>query len=251
MAVSRDPGSNRNETENSGSQSKQQDPTRLTVELLHTSLATLKEIFATRLDGMDRALELANRAIERTPTENDKSIEHLKALIGSRLDSMDVAVKLLKENNSTIPAMIDEKIESLKRVVDEKFGSIQLQFRERDVRADESSKDSKVAIEAALQAAKEAVGEQNKSSSLAIGKSEASVMKQIDQMGLLIATQEAGIDDKISDLKDRLTRIEGMDLGKGAANAVTATNTGQNMTILGLCIAGASVIVALAFHLIK
>jgi hypothetical protein len=64
-----------------------------------------------------------------------------------------------------------------------------------------------------LQAAKEAVAEQNRSFALATGKSETATMKQIDALGLAIQTANKGLDDKIADMKDRLTRIEGMDLG--------------------------------------
>ena len=71
----------------------------------------------------------------------------------------------------------------------------------------------KIAVDAALQAAKEAVAEQNRSFALATGKSETATMKQIDALGLAIQTANKGLDDKIADLKDGLTRIEGMDLG--------------------------------------
>src|ERR1019366_3298738 len=95
----------------------------------------------------------------------------------------------------------------------EKFSSIQKQFSERDVRTDQSSKDSKVAVDAALQAAKEAVGEQNKSSALAIAKSEASTDKRIDQMGQLMMSGAKSVDDKFTDLKDRIALIEGRGTG--------------------------------------
>lgn len=95
---------------------------------------------ATRLDGMDRAFELANRAIERSPTDSDKSIEQLDALISSRLDGMDLAVKVLKETGSTIPHMVDEKVGSLEKVMSERFESIGSRFNERDLRMEQTSK---------------------------------------------------------------------------------------------------------------
>jgi hypothetical protein len=104
---------------------------------------------------------------------------------------------------------VDDKITHLQSLHAEKFLSIQTQFAERDVRTDQTSRDSKVAVDAALQAAKEAVGEQNKSSSSAIAKSESATSKQIDQMGLLISTGNTALNDKIDDLKERLTRLEG------------------------------------------
>ncbi len=71
-------------------------------------------------------------------------------------------------------------------------------------------------MDAALQAAKEAVGEQNKSSALAIAKSEAATTKQIDQLAGVIQTMTKAFDDKVGDVKDRLTRIEGAKQGMSA-----------------------------------
>src|SRR4030095_3859037 len=62
-----------------------------------------------------------------------------------------------------------------------------------------------------------AVGEQNKSSALAIAKSEAATTKQIDQLSVLIQTMTKAFDDKISDLKDRFNRLEGHGTGISAA----------------------------------
>src|SRR5580658_3724506 len=62
------------------------------------------------------------------------------------------------------------------------FAGIQTQFIERDTRVEQTAKGSKEALDAALQAAKEAVGEQNKSNSVAIAKSEAATNKQMDQL---------------------------------------------------------------------
>ena len=136
---------------------------------------------------------------------------------------------------------VDAALQAARESVDEKFTSIQMQFKERDVRTDQTSKDSKTAVDAALQAAKEAVGEQNKSSAMAISKSEASVVKQIDQMGLLITTQAKAVDDKFSDIKDRLTRIEGKGEGKVVADTTHQASSSQIFTIISIIIAFVSV----------
>ena len=67
-----------------------------------------------------------------------------------------------------------------------------------------------VAVDAALQAAKEAVGEQNKSNALAIAKSEATFTKQIDQIGVLIS-----LDDPSPGIRAEAATA-GMDLGGGS-----------------------------------
>jgi hypothetical protein len=221
------------------------DPSRLTTAQLLRELANLKEIFITRLDAYDRAIVLFQENITRVPTDNDKQIQHLQSLHEERFTGMDRAIQLLQKLDDHIPRTIDEKISALRFVHEEKFISIQVQFRERDVRTEQSSKDSKVAVDAALQAAKEAVGEQNKSSALAIAKSEASTVKQIDQMGLLITTQAKAVDDKFSDVKDRLTRIEGKDTGKVIADTTRQTADNYRQGASGNAISMASIAVAI------
>lgn len=65
--------------------------------------------------------------------------------------------------------LFDSQMSGLRELHQEKFHSIEIQFTERDKRASDSARDSKTAVDAALQAAKEAVG-----------KSEVSTTKQIE-----------------------------------------------------------------------
>ncbi len=161
------------------------DPTVLTTQQLGLSVSALREFIATT-----------------------------RELLETRLDAMDTATRLNKEQMNNIPRLIDEKLTQFKDLTLEKFHSIETQFKERDTRTEQSSKDSKVAVDAALQAAKEAVGEQNKSSALAIAKSEASTNKQLDQIGTLINSTNKALDEKINDLKGRLDRGEGQQFQK-------------------------------------
>ena len=127
--------------------------------------------------------------------------------------------RLLQEIGG-VKTLIVAEVSHLKELHAERFSSIATQFNERDTRTEQTSRDSKVAVDAALQAAKEAVGEQNKSSALAIAKSEAATTKQIDQIGVIIATMTNGLNDKIDDIKNRITAIEGRSTGVGSsANA--------------------------------
>jgi hypothetical protein len=121
----------------------------------------------------------------------------------------------------------------------EKFNSIQTQFRERDTRAEQTSKDSKTAVDAALQAAKEAVGEQNKSSALAISKSEIAVTKQIDQIYTLIAAANKTTDEKINDLKSRLDQNVGQEVGVKAVK-----DDGKSWIAIGISLVGLLVMIA-------
>jgi hypothetical protein len=175
----------------------------------------LKEIMFTRFDAMDKAVTLFQENLTRVPTDVDKQVSQLKGIIETRLTGMDEATRLLREDMARVPSESDKAVQHLRELCEEKFDSITTQFRERDTRTEQTSKDSKVAVDAALQAAKEAVGEQNKSSALAIAKSEAATNKQIDQIGALITATNSGTSDKIDDIKERLIAIEGRSKGTG------------------------------------
>jgi cation transport regulator ChaB len=172
------------------------DPTLLTTQQLLREMALQRDVFESQIKAITDASSLRIEVLEQ------------------RLTGMDKAIDLVNAANRILPSQIDEKISAKYEIQNEKFSSVQQQFKERDTRTEQSSKDSKVAVDAALQAAKEAVGEQNKSSALAIAKSEAATTKQIDQLQSLIAQGTKASDEKIADVKERLTRIEGMDTGK-------------------------------------
>ena len=186
------------------------DPTVLTTEQLLRENKWLRELIEGRLDGMDRAVEQVQQSI---------------------LDK--------------IPSEIDLRVEHLKELHDEKFASIQTQFEERDTRTEQTSRDSKVEVDAALQAAKEAVGEQNKSSALAISKSEAATTKQIDQQAVLITNVNAALDSKINDIKDRLNTIEGRTIGSTAAHGETRDSKAFVVSIIVAALATVSIMLSL------
>jgi len=139
----------------------------------------------------------------------------LREVLETRLAGMDKAIDLIQSAADKVPSKMDVAIQQLRELQDEKFGSIAIQFKERDTRTEQTSKDSKVAVDAALQAAKEAVGEQNKSNALANSKMEASFTKLIDQQAALIAATNKASDDKIDEIRARLSAMEGHSKGSG------------------------------------
>lgn len=163
-----------------------------------------------------------------------REVSSVREIIETRIAGMDKAITLLQATTDRYPSLMKAAVTELRDLHEEKFKSIQTQFTERDTRTESSARDSKVAVDAALQAAKEAVGEQNKSSALAIAKSEAATTKQIDQLGVLIGTMEKGLNDKVSDLKDRLTTIEGRSTGKGESWAIIVGGIGAFVGLLSI-----------------
>lgn len=202
------------------------DPSLLTTQQLQREIFGLRELLEVKLGTSSEIGTLIRQIIE------------------TRLDGMDKAIRLLQDTADKFPDRIDEKIAALREVHVEKFASIEKQFKERDVRTEQSSKDGKVAVDAALQAAKEAVGEQNKSSALAIAKSEASTAKQIDQLVAAMGQSTKALDDKIGDLKDRLTRIEG---GKAGG----AEHRAQAGSMMGWIFGGVAALVAVVTLLLR
>ena len=125
---------------------------------------------------------------------------------GSKSDPTTLTTAQLHRELSSLRELIEARLDGTDK-------RIEIQFIERDKRSEQTAKDSKVAVDAAFSAAKEAVGEQNKSSALAIAKSEAATTKQIDSISLLISASSKATDEKIEDVKARLQMIEGQKQG--------------------------------------
>lgn len=193
------------------------DPTLLTSAALTREINGLREImdakiegqqhvFETRLNGMDEAIKLLQTILDRRSAETDVKVSHLQALH-------------------------DEKF----KTVGVEFVSVQTQFSERDVRGRDAALANTTAVNAALQAQKEAAGEQAKSFTLSIDKSEKGTLEQIAQQRVLLETMKQTLDGKVEDIKERVTRVESMALGATAtrADATTAHTAGaQNVGII-------------------
>ena len=200
------------------------DPTVLTTE----QTERMKEVLLREI--------LASREII------ESKLIGIKAVIETRLEGMDKAIELFHHQTDQFPAKVLAGVENLKTLHQEKFDSIATQFQERDTRTEQTSRDSKVAVDAALQAAKEAVGEQNKSNALAIAKSEATFTKQIDQIGVLVTSMGRGFDDKVDDIKGRLTAMESQKKGAGDVWAIWFAATGFAIGIGGVLVTAISFI---------
>jgi hypothetical protein len=163
------------------------DPTILTTQQLIREVDSAREILETRFNGMDKAIELLQKATDKTP------------------------------------CTIKDAVDRLQELHQEKFDSIATQFVERDTRTESTARDSKIAIDAALQAAKEAVG-----------KTEISFTKQIDAIGFNLQTMVKAIDDKFDDMKGRLTLIEGQAKGVGMVWGFAVGAVGMAFGIVGV-----------------
>ena len=167
-----------------------------------------------------------------------EGLENLKELIYSRLEAMDMATSLRLESYGKLPADVDARIAHLKEVVNEKFNAIEQQFKERDIRTEQAAIASKQALDAALLAAKELVGQQNTAIAEANAKSEASFTKQNDQTSVLISNSTQALTDRLQELKERIDRGEGQTSGtqdqRVESRAVTASALGVMAAVLAV-----------------
>ena len=85
------------------------------------------------------------------------------------------------------------QLEKLIGETTERFSGVAAQFSERDTRTDQRAGDTKLAVDAAFAAAKEATS-----------KIELGFTKQIDSMVLAMDTLSKNLDSKINDVKDMI-----------------------------------------------
>ncbi len=193
------------------------DPTLLTTEQsnrlraeMQREVQALREIFETRLGAMDLATELLRASLAKVASTEE---------LNRRLIDMT--------------AFFCERLEGTRKEFLEKFSSIQNQFRERDVRTDQASVAQTTAVNAALQAQKEAAGAQNESNAAAITKSEAATTKQIDGIQLNISNSTAALNDKIADLRRSIDRGEATIQGASDTRTDTRQSVGMILGIIG------------------
>jgi len=195
------------------------DPTELTRIALSREIASLRELLETRIDGIVSTRD-------------------------ARLDGMAEAVRLLQVARDKNPAELEQRLEQLMQLmnqrfltVDERLSSIQTQFAERDTRGEREARDNKVAVDAAFAAQAAAAAKEGEANQKAIDKSERAVAETLNKQSDLFQSTTDALSAQISDIKERLTRIEGMGLGTRETNASRQTS---NSFVLSLFVAGIS-----------
>jgi len=157
-----------------------------------------------------------NEAIRASMEQQRRELQSMREILETRLDAIDTATTLRLQGYDAQPAAIERAVRQLEELTDEKFASIEQRFHERDMRLDQSTTAAKDAIQAALLAAKELVGQQNAANVEASAKTERAFTKQIDQTNALIVALEKSLTDRILELKERMDRGEGSMLGTSA-----------------------------------
>jgi hypothetical protein len=160
------------------------------------------------------------------------AIAAVREILETRLDAMDTATELNKQNTDKIPSLIEHRVRELEKLHDEKFEGVDKQFVERDARSKQVSELNQKALDAALQAAKDASG-----------KTESSFTKQIADLTENFTTKNTALEDRLNDLKSRIDRGEG-------GTAQTDKTRGQANWMVGIMIIGGVAICGLIVDII-
>lgn len=206
------------------------DPTNRTIETLQRDIAAAREIVEGKLDGKFEVVE-------------------------TRLEGMDKAIELLQAMTNKLPIYIKDEVNQLKELHDEKFtsvedrskiqfGGIATQFAERDKRTEQLSLADKTAIAAALQAQKEDASAKNESNATATAKMENNFAKLIEQGQTLLLEVRRNTEAQINDLKSRLDRRDGGSMAEREGTKGTRDN-------MSLIVAAAAVLIALGVAFMK
>jgi hypothetical protein len=211
------------------------NPSSVTAEAIDKAISAAAGIINARIDGQEKAVDLLQAQTNRSPT-----IGEVYARFDERLIGVNSALKAERE------------------ISNEKFLRVDQQFIQLEKLAAQLKIAGDTAVAAALQAQKEAAGEQTKSSAAAISKSEAATGESIKQLQTLFNTSIGGLSKEIADLKSRMDRGEGQGVIRNGAIDESRYTVGENRSNnadsranLALIVSALGVLVLFVLHFIK
>src|ERR1700730_15387831 len=262
------------------------DPTLLTTEQsnrlrdeMQRELSALREIIDARLNAQDHTVvklearvnehySLLSKEIAVAEVNRKEALDKAAATIQTWLAKAERTMQLslgdtkkdLQISLGEAEQRVSEKFQiakdatektqyTLAQLHNEKFASIQKQFDVRDVRAEQAAIATKIAVDAALQAQKEAAGAQNESNAAAITKSEAATVKQIDGLQALMKGSTDATNDKIGSLMSRLDRGEGGWRGSSDTRTERRLDLGSTLGIAGVAVSILAAVMVVISHL--
>lgn len=207
------------------------DPTLLTTQQLIREIKALQDIIDAKLIGTEKSISalerLINEKIECVANKSDERHRGIQLQFTERDIRFGHEISGAMEVARAARQALENKTLHVQELHDEKFASVAKQFEQRDV-----------ALLSTLNATKETFREQQLAAGVAIAKSEASTVKAIDQIQVLLQTATNALEGKISDIKDRLTAIESAKAGQVAQRVETQGSQVQWVGIMGLVLGG-------------
>jgi hypothetical protein len=183
---------------------------------------SLRELLEEKLASVRTQFELVERQRQEQKSDSAQAIVTAMAAsdkaIGEQADAVEM---MMKKSSATLQ---------------EKFISVDTQFELIERQRVEQKMDTKAAVDAALAAAKEAVKEQTTASDRSITKSETATSEQLKQMNVTFTTAIQGIATPISDIKDRVTALEAVRLGRNENRTETLDYRGESRANMAIAI---------------
>lgn len=179
-----------------------------------------------------------NEAVERAMKSERDYVDGEIKVIEVRLNGIDTATGLRLSQFENLPAQMDEKVKHLEELTMEKFSSVNSRFSERDDRTKAEGVANEVKVNAAFAAQEKVAVQYNLASQASIDKSEKNTYELIKQNQETTKVALQSQSDQISDLKDRLTKVESMKLGGEETNATWkwAIGFGISLIIFGITV---------------
>ena len=215
-----------------------------------TAVTALHAVLDTRISAMDKAATVLSDHVNRVPTLLDREVSRIREVFEEKFRSIasefDDRSKLFNEQFGSIVV----RILALEAPIREKFNGIETQFRERDVRTDQDKLAATTAVNAALQAQKEAATAQNIANAAAINKSEAGFTKEIDGLKLLINATKDALTAQFTDLTGRINRGEAALAGSKETREESRLTAGSVMGIVGGVVGVLALIATIIFGVV-
>lgn len=206
------------------------DPTEATILLVDTRINSFKETVFARFESMDRAQKLFEDNLTRVPTALQSAITTQREYTEARLAELTLADHHSTAERELIRRHIEENLKGLREYFQTELAGGRQLYLEKFISIEETIKVLKDTIndrftqndqntEKAFNAAKQAVGERDASNAASANKSERNLMDAIakldDNLKTLslttssqIASNKSTLDDKISDQKDLIARLD-------------------------------------------
>lgn len=154
----------------------------------------------------------------------------------------DEIEKLYNAKLTAIESRYDVRLEGLQELFDQQFKSAEEQRKEQKA-------DTKTAVDAALQAQKEAVREQTAASDRAITKSEGGMIEQLKQLGQTVDTKVTGLTTAHNDLKTRVERMESEARGQTTQVSENRAATGAQLALAGVILVILNLVIGVVIYI--
>ncbi len=156
---------------------------------------------------------------------------------------------------SNLDALVSSRMTGLRELIESQLTRAERQRVEQKadtkVAVDAALLAAKEAVSAALLAAKEAVREQTIASERAIAKSEAATSEQLKQLASTFTTMAAGMTTNHDDLKERVGKIEAIKLGAAESRTEHSTSVGLIAGGIGAAVGLSGLVLAIVLALTR